>query len=284
MVTTEGETFSTTADSSSWKLFKVAKFKEKIKVGSRSSKSLTTIAYNYTRWCYNIRAMGQKTHPVGFRLGITKEWPSKWFVPKVFYSKILEEDLKIKRFIEERYKYAGISNVVIERMEPDRIRVRIFAQKPGLVIGKGGQETEFIKEKVEEITAKEQIRIDVREVRVPELDAKLVASNIAYQIERRVSHRRAMKKAIEDAIKNGAKGIKVQVKGRLGGVELARKEWFLEGRMPLQTLRADIDYAYTRAYTKWGVIGVKVWIYKGDKIKEAKEEIKERLRETTKEE
>jgi len=222
--------------------------------------------------------MGQKTHPIGFRLGIVHDWQSKWYASKKDYSKFLMEDLEIKRYIKNRYRVAGVSKVVIERIA-SKVKVRIFSARPGIIIGRKGAEVEQLKKKLEEITQGKEITIAVDEIRIPELDAQLVAEDIAMQIERRVSHRRVMKRAIDNAIKAGAKGVKIQVKGRLGGADLARAEWFLVGRMPLQTLRANIDYGYARASTKYSIIGVKVWIYKGDVLKGGKEEILQKIEE-----
>jgi len=222
--------------------------------------------------------MGQKTHPIGFRIGVTKDWLSKWCTSKREYPNTLHEDIVIRKYIKDRYKSAGISKVTIER-SGEKIRVRILSSKPGIIIGRKGAEVDQLKNDLERIVKNKDISLSVDEVRVPQLDAQLVAEDIALQIERRVSHRRAMKRAIDNAIKSGAKGIKVQVKGRIGGADLARAEWFLVGRMPLQTLRADIDYGYATAYTKYGILGIKVWIYKGDILKGGKEEIMKKIEE-----
>ncbi len=225
--------------------------------------------------------MGQKINPVGFRVGVIREWNSKWFADKRDYTSLLHEDLAIKKYIKERYKSAGVSKVVVERMA-EKVKVRIFAARPGIIIGRKGAEVEQLKKDMESIAIGKDVIITVDEVRIPELDAQLVAEEIALQIERRVSHRRAMKRAIDNAFKAGAKGVKVQVKGRIGGAELARAEWFLVGRMPLQTLRADIDYGYAIAQTKYGVLGIKVWIYRGDILKGGKEEIIKKIEEDLK--
>ncbi len=222
--------------------------------------------------------MGQKTHPIGFRLGVNKSWDSKWYAPKRDYSRMLHEDLTIKNYIKNRYKVAGISKIDIERIV-DKLKIRIHAARPAIIIGRKGQEVESLKKTVEKMIPGKEISINVSEVRIPEMDAQLVAEDIALQIERRVSHRRAMKRAIDNALKAGAKGVKVQVKGRIGGAELARKEWFLVGRMPLQTIRADIDYGFATAYTKYGILSVKVWIYKGDILKGQKEEVMKKIEE-----
>ncbi len=222
--------------------------------------------------------MGQKVNPISLRLGVTKDWKSKWYADKKRYGQILHEDLKIRQFIEQRYKPAGIADVVIERLG-DKLRVKIFASKPGIVIGRKGAEVEELNKVLKALSDAKDITVNVDEVKRPELNAKLVAEDIALQLERRVSHRRAMKRAIDNAMKAGAKGIKVQVGGRIGGVDLARKEWFMAGRMPLQTIRADIDYGTARASTKYGILGVKVWIYKGDKIEAKKEEVLKKIEE-----
>ncbi len=209
--------------------------------------------------------MGQKVHPIGFRLGITKGWKAKWYAEKG-YGDLLEEDLKIRRYIKEKLYHAGISTILIERVaasKAGRVKIDIWTARPGLVIGKKGAEVENLKKELEGMTQKEVI-LNIKEIRRPELDAQLVAENIAFQIERRVSHRRAMKRAISMAMKLGAQGVKVSCKGRLGGAELARTEWYREGKLPLQTLRSDIDYGFAVAKTKYGTIGVKVWIYKGE--------------------
>lgn len=222
--------------------------------------------------------MGQKVHPTGFRLGITQDWRSKWYADKKKYTKALHEDIAIRKFVEERYKQAGIADVIIERLG-DKIRVNVVAARPGIVIGNKGAEVEKLNEVVRKITSNKDVIVNVTEVKRPELNAKLVAEDIALQLERRVTHRRAMKKAIDSAMKAGARGIKTQVGGRIGGVDLARKEWFMAGRMPLQTLRADIDYGTARASTKYGILGVKVWIYKGDKLEGKSEEVLKKIEE-----
>ncbi len=222
--------------------------------------------------------MGQKVNPIGLRLGISSDWQSKWYADKKNYAKTLHEDIKIRNFIKEKYKAAGISKVLIDRLG-EKLRVKILASKPGIVIGRKGTEVEELNKVLQLITNAKEITVNVDEVKVPELDAQLVAEDIALQLERRVSHRRAMKRAIDNAMRAGAKGIKTQVGGRIGGVDLARKEWILEGRMPLQTLRAIIDYGYARASTKFGILGVKVWIYKGDKLEAQKEEVLSKIEE-----
>lgn len=206
--------------------------------------------------------MGQKTHPFGFRLGFNKQWSSRWFARGSEYKRMVHEDLKIKEIIKDRYKHAGISEVAIERVGP-KVRVIIQTARPGIVIGRGGKEIEVLKNSLQEIVDRE-IYVDIREVDKPELNSTLVAQGIAVQLEKRIAYRRAMRRAVDMAMKMGAKGIKVMCSGRLGGVEIARSEWYLKGRLPLQTLRADIDYGFTEAFTTYGQIGIKVWIYNSD--------------------
>jgi len=205
--------------------------------------------------------LGQKVHPVGLRLGIIRSWDSRWFAKKG-YSQLVYEDKKIREFIKEKLYHAGVSRIEIERAA-DRAKIKIFTARPGIVIGKKGAEIEALK-KVLEQKFKREILIDIQEVRKPEMDAVLVAENIALQLTRRVAFRRAMKKAVSSALKFGAKGVRVACAGRLGGAEMARREWYREGRVPLHTLRADIDYGTAVAKTTYGVIGVKVWIFKGE--------------------
>ena len=206
--------------------------------------------------------MGQKTHPHGFRLGFNKQWNSRWFSKGTEYSRFIHEDLKMKRLVKERYYHAGIAEIDVERVGP-KVRVIIHTARPGIVIGRGGKEIENLKSLLQEIVKKE-VYIDIREVDKPELGALLVAEGIAVQLEKRIAYRRAMRRAVDMALKMGAKGIKVMCSGRLGGVEIARSEWYLKGQLPLQTLRADIDYGFTEAFTTYGQIGIKVWIYRGD--------------------
>ncbi len=210
--------------------------------------------------------MGQKTHPHGFRLGFNKQWSSRWFAKGSDYSRLIHEDLKMKKIIKQRYYHAGITEVDVERVGP-KIRVIVQTARPGIVIGRGGKEIESLKTFLQDIAQKE-VYIDIREVDKPELDALLVAEGIAIQLEKRIAYRRAMRRAVDMSLKMGAKGIKVMCSGRLGGVEIARSEWYLKGQLPLQTLRADIDYGFTEAFTTYGQIGIKVWIYKGDIEKE----------------
>lgn len=205
--------------------------------------------------------MGQKVHPIGLRLGIIRSWDSKWFAKKE-YANLVYEDAEIRKFLKEKLYHAGISRIEIARAA-DRARIRIHTARPGIVIGKKGAEIEALKRQLEQIV-KREVMIDIQEVRKPEMDATLVAENIALQLTRRVAFRRAMKKAVSSALKFGAKGVRVACAGRLGGAEMARREWYREGRVPLHTLRADIDYGTAVAKTTYGVIGVKVWIFKGE--------------------
>ncbi|MFA9434235.1 MAG: 30S ribosomal protein S3 [Deltaproteobacteria bacterium] len=205
--------------------------------------------------------MGQKVHPIGLRLGIIRTWDSTWFAKKE-YANLVYEDAEIRRFLKEKLYHAGISRIEIARAA-DRARIRIHTARPGIVIGKKGAEIEALKRQLEQIV-KREVMIDIQEVRKPEMDATLVAENIALQLTRRVAFRRAMKKAVSSSLKFGAKGVRVACAGRLGGAEMARREWYREGRVPLHTLRADIDYGTAVAKTTYGVIGVKVWIFKGE--------------------
>ena len=205
--------------------------------------------------------MGQKVNPIGLRLGIVKTWDSRWYAGKKYADYILE-DHKIRKFFKEKMFHAGISKIEIERSSK-RVRLRVFTSRPGIVIGKKGAEIAQLKKGLEKVVASE-VMIDIQEVRKPEIDAQLVAENIALQIERRVAFRRAMKRGMQSAMRFGAEGIKVICAGRLGGAEMARTEQYREGRVPLHTLRADIDYGFTEAKTTYGIIGVKVFIFKGE--------------------
>ena len=205
--------------------------------------------------------MGQKVHPYGFRLGYTKPWRSRWFA-KQGYAALLHEDWKLKASLRKRLKAAGISSIEVDR-PGNRLRITIRTARPGIIIGRRGSEIEKLKQELQESTQRE-IYIDIQEVHRPELDAQLVSESVALQIVKRVAFRRAMRKAVDSALRFGSKGIKVWVAGRLNGREIARSEWYLQGRLPLQTLRADIDYGFSEAHTTYGVIGVKCWIYKGD--------------------
>ncbi|ACY47745.1 30S ribosomal protein S3 [Rhodothermus marinus] len=207
--------------------------------------------------------MGQKTHPIGFRLGVIRGWFSSWYAEKDLPEKLIEDE-EIRRYLQARLKRAGLSRVVIERT-PKRVILTLHTSRPGVVIGRGGQEVEKLREELQKLTGKE-IQINISEIKRPELDASLVAQNIAQQLEGRVSFRRAMKQAITAAMRMGAQGIRIKVSGRLGGAEMSRTEQYLEGRVPLHTLRANIDYAQATAYTIYGTIGVKVWIFLGEII------------------
>ncbi|MBR57747.1 MAG: 30S ribosomal protein S3 [Myxococcales bacterium] len=213
--------------------------------------------------------MGQKVHPYGFRLGYIRPWLSRWFDEKNTQQK-LHEDIKIRKLIEKRLSHASISTVEIER-QTTIVKIRIHTARPGLVIGKKGVEAEGIKALVTALTGC-KVFLDVVEIRRPELDAKLVAEGIAVQIERRVAFRRAMKKSVLTSLKFGAKGVRVQCSGRLGGAEMGRREWYRKGRVPLHTLRADVDYGFALARTTYGVIGVKCWLYRGDILAQEQEE------------
>jgi len=213
--------------------------------------------------------LGQKVNPIGFRLGITKSWSSRWFAGKD-YAKFIIDDYKIRKFVKKKLHHAGISSIEIERWA-NRLRLRIYAARPGIVIGKKGAEIEQVRKELEKLVSQEMV-IDIQEVRKPEVDAQLVAENVAMQIERRVAFRRAMKRSVASAMRFGAKGIKVSCSGRLGGAEMARTEWYREGRIPLHTLRADIDYGFTQACTTYGVIGIKAWIFGGEIFEKDKTE------------
>lgn len=208
--------------------------------------------------------MGQKVNPVGIRLGIVKDWASRWYSSAKEFSDTLCADLKVRDFLRKKLAQAGISRIQIDR--PARnARVTVYTARPGVIIGKSGKEVESLRDQVSKIV-NVPVHVSIEEVRKPELDAKLVAESVAQQLERRIMFRRAMKRAVTTALRSGALGIKISVSGRLGGSEIARTEWYREGRVPLQTFRADIDYALAEAYTTYGVIGVKVWIFKGEII------------------
>jgi small subunit ribosomal protein S3 len=205
--------------------------------------------------------LGQKVNPIGFRLGINRNWDSRWFAGKE-YSRFVLEDFQIRKFLKKRLMQAGVSKIEIERAS-SKVRVRIHTARPGLVIGKKGSEIEHVKRDLEKRIRKEAI-IDIQEVRKPEVDAQLVAENVALQLVRRVSFRRAMKKSVSSALRFGALGIKIACSGRLGGAEMARREWYRKGRVPFHTIRADIDYGFAEAFTTYGAVGVKVAIFKGE--------------------
>ena len=206
--------------------------------------------------------MGQKVNPIGMRLQVNRTWDSRWFAESKDYGNLLLEDLRMREFIHKELKAAGISRVIIERPHK-KCRVTIHTARPGVIIGKKGADIEVLRKKLAQFTDSE-LHLNIVEVRKPELDAQLVAESIAQQLERRVSFRRAMKRAVQNAMRMGALGIRVNVAGRLGGAEIARTEWYREGRVPLHTLRADIDYALAEAMTPYGIIGIKVWIFKGE--------------------
>ena len=206
--------------------------------------------------------MGQKVNPIGLRLGINRTWDSRWFANTGEYGKLLHEDIKIRKYLEKELKQAAISKVVIERPHK-KCRVTIHAARPGLIIGKKGADIEKLRKKLMEMT-KSETHLNIVEVRKPEIDATLVAQSIAQQLERRIAFRRAMKRAVQSAMRLGAEGIRINCSGRLGGAEIARMEWYREGRVPLHTLRADIDYGTATAFTTFGTCGVKVWVFKGE--------------------
>jgi small subunit ribosomal protein S3 len=206
--------------------------------------------------------MGQKVHPTGMRLGIVKDWSSRWYAQSKDFADTLCADLKVREYLHEKLAQAGISRIQIDR--PARnAKITVYTARPGVIIGKSGKEVETLRDEINKIL-NVPVHISIEEVRKPELDAKLVAESVAQQLEKRVMFRRAMKRAVTTAIRSGAKGIKICVSGRLGGAEIARTEWYREGRVPLHTLRADIDYGLGEAFTTYGVIGVKVWIFKGE--------------------
>jgi len=211
--------------------------------------------------------LGQKTHPVGIRLGIIKTWDSRWYVKKG-YSEQLIEDITMRRSLKERLFHAGVPKIEIERAGQN-IRVIIYTARPGIIIGKKGAEVEKLRKDLKLMTGKD-VAIDIKEIRKPEVNAQLVAENIALQLEKRVAFRRAMKKAIASAMRFGILGVKISCSGRLGGAEIARSEWYREGRVPLHTFRADIDFGFARAKTTYGAIGIKVWMYNGDILPESR--------------
>jgi small subunit ribosomal protein S3 len=213
--------------------------------------------------------MGRKVHPIGFRLGINKPWLARWFAEGKDYQDNLHQDLEIRKKINTDNDRAGVSDIEIERF-PGRVKIYVHTAKPGILIGRSGENVKALRSDLEALTG-EKIDLEVKEIKSPDLDAKLVADNIAGQLVRRISYRRAMQRAIQQGMRQGAEGVKVMVSGRLGGAEMSRSVWLREGRVPLQTLRADIDYAQTEALTTYGQIGIKVWIYKGEILPEAEE-------------
>jgi len=214
--------------------------------------------------------LGQKVNPISLRLGIVKTWESRWFAGKK-YADYIFEDFRIRKFIKEKLQHAGVSKIEIER-STRRVRLRIFTARPGIVIGKKGSEIEKLKKELEGRVSQE-VLIDIQEIRKPEVDAQLVAENVAMQIERRVAFRRAMKRGVSSAMRFGAQGVKIICSGRLGGAEMARTEWYREGRVPLHTLRADIDYGITEARTTYGIVGIKVFVFHGEILNKDKAEI-----------
>ncbi len=205
--------------------------------------------------------MGQKVHPYGFRLGVNRTWRSRWFARKD-YGALLLEDLNLKMMLKKKFFHAGISHVEVERAA-NKLTIIIFTARPGIIVGKKGSEIERLKKDLQVLTGRD-VNLKIQEVNKPELDSQLVAEGIAQQLEKRIAFRRAMRRAVDSTLRFGAKGIKVRVSGRLNGAEIARTEWYLHGQLPLHTLRADIDYGFAQAYTTYGVIGVKAWIYKGE--------------------
>jgi small subunit ribosomal protein S3 len=218
--------------------------------------------------------MGRKVHPIGFRLKVNKTWDGRWFAEGEEYVEMLHQDFEIRDLVREYAPRAGVSRIEIERY-PGKIKITVHSAKPGILIGRKGENIKKLRKELEGMVQK-KIDLDIKEIKYPDMDAYLVSTNIAGQLERRIGYRRAMKRAIQQAMRQGAQGIKIEVSGRLGGADMARRMWMREGRVPLQTLRADIDYAQTEAFTTYSAIGVKVWIYKGDVLPE-----KEELSETT---
>ncbi len=212
--------------------------------------------------------MGQKVHPVGLRIGIIRDWESRWYSDKHF-ADYLHEDLRIRKYIKEKLYRAGIPRIEIER-QSKAVKITVHAARPGIIIGRGGTGIDALRKELVELTGKE-VQLNVQEIRRPDLEAQLVAENVAQQLERRVAHRRAMKQAVQRSLRAGAKGIRISCSGRLAGAEIARYEWYREGRVPLHTLRADIDFGVAEALTTYGRIGVKVWIYRGDVFPEKRE-------------
>lgn len=212
--------------------------------------------------------MGQKVHPVGLRIGIIRDWESRWYSDKHF-ADYLHEDLRIRKYIKEKLYRAGIPRIEIER-QSKALKITVHAARPGIIIGRGGTGIDALRKELVELTGKE-VQLNVQEIRRPDLEAQLVAENVAQQLERRVAHRRAMKQAVQRSLRAGAKGIRISCSGRLAGAEIARYEWYREGRVPLHTLRADIDFGVAEALTTYGRIGVKVWIYRGDVFPEKRE-------------
>jgi len=222
--------------------------------------------------------MGQKTNPIGLRLGINRNWRSRWFINYNTMPENVLSDYELRKFLKKKLYYAGISDILIERTAK-KVRITIFAAKPGIIIGKGGSEVEALKKELQKKLENKELILNIKEERKPQISAQLAAENVATQIERRVAFRRAMKKVIQNALKSGAKGIKIQVSGRLNGAEMARTEWYLEGRVPLHTLRAKIDYGFAEALTTYGIIGVKVWIFKGEVLQKRNNQVEDSTEE-----
>ena len=223
--------------------------------------------------------MGHKVHPLGFRLGYIKEWRSHWYSRKKGFADMLHEDIKIRDYMKEKLQQAGVSRIEIDRAA-NRVKVSIFTSRPGIIIGRRGADIDKLRDELQAMTGKE-IYIDIKEIKDPSTDAQLVAENIAFQLEKRISHKRAMKKAVSSAMAQGSGGIRVTCAGRLGGAEMSRREGYREGKVPLHTLRADIDYGFAEAQTTYGIIGIKAWIYKGDIITNKESAKAEQPAETT---
>jgi len=213
--------------------------------------------------------MGRKVHPIGFRLGINKTWDGRWYAEGEDYVENLHQDFSIRDIIREKSPRAGVSRIEVERY-PGKLKICVHSAKPGILIGRKGENIKKVRKELEKMLGK-KIDLDIKEIKYPDMDAYLVAENVAGQLERRIGYRRAMKRAIQQAMRQGAKGIKIEVSGRLGGADMARRMWLREGRVPLQTLRADIEYAQLEAFTTYSAIGVKVWVYKGEILPEAEE-------------
>src|SRR5438552_13112914 len=209
--------------------------------------------------------MGQKIHPIGFRLSVNKNWSSRWYANSKNFATMLNEDLKVRDYLKKRLSHASVGKVMIERPAKDA-RITIHSARPGVVIGKKGEDIEMLKADLRKLLGVQMVHVNIEEIRKPEVDAQLIADSIAQQLEKRIMFRRAMKRAMQNAMRLGAQGIKIMSAGRLNGIEIARTEWYREGRVPLHTLRADIDYGFSEAKTTYGVIGVKVWVYKGDTL------------------
>src|SRR5512146_1679088 len=207
--------------------------------------------------------MGQKINPIGFRLAVNKNWSSRWYASTRAFAGMLADDIKVRAFLKKKLAHASVGRVVIERPAKDA-RITIFSARPGVVIGKKGEEIESLKSELRRLMGVQQVHVNIEEIRKPEIDAQLIADSIAQQLEKRIMFRRAMKRAMQNAMRLGAQGIKIMSSGRLNGVEIARREWYREGRVPLHTLRADIDYGFAEARTTYGVIGIKVWVFKGE--------------------